>query len=423
MSFDDKVKEKEIFIYKGKEPYAVIENGNFKIYKNGIYELDKNGIYEILDILPEGIDLEIMMLKFNTKNPIDILPYLKNPIGNYNFSYSNIPQYSNHIVSNYNIVHTYPTILKQKLDISEELLIPTKYGKTYQQLSLSGYQHKIQVQIDDKSIKNAYSNYILKPNSKYTEHPFLAINEHLNTSFMHELGFEVPSNAVIYDEKLNKYHYIIKRFDIDSKGEKKNQISLNALMGSEDKFSGSLEQITKFLNNKLNENEKLKLLAYFYSNALLFNNDFHKKNISFFYENGQFKITPCYDVINIYPIKGLKDTQCILNINGRLNKIRLRDFEKSIQNFNLNSDKAFLMLNNIFEKYMEFYPIYIEKLDNFANFKNVKYFKTKLYESYNKCLKTFEISDKNFVSKLKENTLLKTINFKEDVSCFKLRRI
>lgn len=254
-----------------------------------------------------------------------------------------------------------------------------------QQLSISGYQHKLQVNIIDGIIKEYYGDFILKPYSdKYSQLPE---NEHLNVSFMREFGFEVPFNALIYDERKDIFHYLIKRFDIDENGNKLPQISLNALMGGGDKYKGTIEEISSFLCNKLDDTQKMLFLEYIYANALLYNNDLHKKNISFVFKNNQLVLSPVYDVINCYPIRNISNEQSSLPIKRHTNGIRINYFKQSSENLELNFSQVRENLMQIQDIYLEKYPQYVEKITQIPHFENILNFKEKLLESHKKCFK------------------------------------
>ncbi len=61
-------------------------NDKIFLLKNGDFVLDDSLKCELLDILPEDIDLQIMLKNFIVQNPIELLPFLKNTIGNFDFS-------------------------------------------------------------------------------------------------------------------------------------------------------------------------------------------------------------------------------------------------------------------------------------------------------------------------------------------------
>ena len=201
---------------------------------------------------------------------------------------------------------------------------------------------------------------------------------------MRELGFEVPYNGIVFDGE--NYHYLVKRFDIDN-GNKIPQITLNALMQSKDKYSGSIEKICEFLNNRLDEEQKMLFLKYIYANALIYNNDLHKKNISFLYVDGKMKLSPAYDVINIFPIKGLANLQCVLPIKGKLDNIKISYFKEASNKIGLEFCKVEKELNGVLDIYLAEYPKYIQKLSELNSVFGIKEFKQKLLETYDRNVK------------------------------------
>lgn len=382
-----------VYVFKNKKLYGYINNEDFYLF-DGDKEILANHYWdELLDILPEGIDLKIMLNSYNIQNSKkELFTYLKNPIGDYYFSHSRV--YNNEVALSDELNFTEP-INKLNLDIKIGNLklypddkISAKSGHI-QQLSLSGYQHKLQVIIANGEVKEGYSNFILKPLNH--DLPLLGLNEHLHTSFMREFGFEVPYNGIIYDEKEKDFHYIIKRFDINSDGSKTAQISLNALMKSKDKYEGTIDQISKFLKDRLSNKESLKFVGYVYANALLYNSDLHKKNISFTLQNGNLRLTPAYDVINLYPISSYSDNQTYLKIAGKNNKITIRDFDNIAKNLGINIDENRQNLEDIFKIYKEKYPLRIECLSKNFYKSQVENFTKKLMQSYEINLKNYRV--------------------------------
>ena len=384
------------YIYKQQKPYAKVEKGQYYLFENDDYILANDKISEITDILPEGIDLQIMLNSFNAKNPIELLPYLKNTIGDFDFStIENKTNFDEPTMSNIILEPKFPNILDAKVDIIFSLLHPhfamDAKQKNIQNLSLSGYQHKLQVNIIDNIIKIGYGDFILKPNH---ERFFkLPINEHLNVSFMKEFGFEVPFNALAYEKCDKEYHYLIKRFDIDENGNKLPQISLNALMKhtEEEKYKGTIEEISTFLKDRLDSTQKMQFLKFIYANALLYNNDLHKKNIGFIFKDGKLQLSPVYDILNVYAIEtaskfdALGKEQCTLPIKEHKNGIRINYFKQSSKNLGLDFKEVQINLKAIQDIYLEKYPQYVEKIN--IPIYNIERFKAKLLESHKKCLK------------------------------------
>lgn len=389
--------ETATYVYKDNKLYARILKNEYSLYIDKKFISKNDEIDEILDILPEGVDLEIMKRSFNTKNKLELFSYLKNPIGNFKFSKSFKAELKEDIViSNLDKKNTFPNILNAKIDIEYESLkadddLDIKLLNT-QRLSISGYQHKLQVSILDNIIAENYSDYILKSANEYLN---LAVNEHMHMEFMRKLGFEVPFNAIVYDERFDSYHYLIKRFDIDENGKKLPQISLNALMREKNKYSGSIDKVIEFLNNKIDENQKTLFLKFIYANALVFNNDLHKKNISFICKNNKLEFSPIYDVINVFIIKGKDNNQVALPINGKKANIQISYFKNISEEFGLEFNKIKDELLKIRKTYIEEYPKYIELLNQIPHIYENSKFQKSLMNSYEKNLQTFKMEDKN----------------------------
>lgn len=384
---------KEIYIYKQQKLYGKVERGQYYLFENDDYILANDKVSEITDILPEGIDLQIMLNSFNAKQPIELLPYLKNTIGDFDFStQADKTHFDKPIMSNIALEPKFPNILPCKIDIPPSHLEPSIYAPNgIQKLSLSGYQHKLQVSIIDNVIKEEYGDFILKPNSeRFWDLP---INEHLNVSFMKEFGFEVPFNAIVYEEYNKEYHYLIKRFDIDENGNKLPQISLNALMQDKDKYAETIESISTFLKDRLDSTQKMQFLKFIYANALLYNNDLHKKNIGFIFKGNKLQLSPVYDILNIYAIKPtsklekLGKEQCALSIKGHIDGIQISYFKQSCENLGLDFKEVQINLKEIQDIYIEKYPKYVEKIKTIPHTNDFTYFDKKLLESHKKCLK------------------------------------
>ena len=136
-------------------------------------------------------------------------------------------------------------------------------------------------------------------------------------------------------------------------------------------------------------------LQYIYANALVFNNDLHKKNISFIFDNNGLNLSPVYDVINIYVIRKLQKTQCVLHINGKLNRIQIEDFKQSSEILELDFYKVRDLLTQTLGIYLTAYPKYVERLSEIPNLVGVKELKHKFLESYRKNLKLAQMQNLN----------------------------
>lgn len=279
----------------------------------------------------------------------------------------------------------FPNELNLNINIDYSQMYPASHQSSQnQKLSISGYQHKLQIIIEKNQIKESYSNFILKPASR--ELSKVAINEHLNTTFLKEFGFEIPFNAIIFDERFGEYSYIIKRFDIDKNSKKIPQISLNALMKSNDQYEGNIEEISNFLSNKLNKIEKIKFIKFIYANTLIFNSDLHKRNISFIFMDDELKLSPAYDILNVSAIKGKDKDQATLSINNKIKNIKIDDFDKAINILKLDEKEVKQELKKLLAIYIKKYPIYIKNISKLKHLNNTIWLQRLYEKSYKKIL-------------------------------------
>ena len=387
LSLEKNLFNETLYIFKSEKLYGKIENKKlFRLDKENLFIEDMNGWNELLDILPQGQDLTIMKNSFNLKDDKEVFYFLKNPIGDFYFSTSQEYKADHLKLSNLeNEKITFPNELNLNINIDYSQMYPASHQSSQnQKLSISGYQHKLQIIIEENQIKESYSNFILKPASRDLSK--VAINEHLNTTFLKELGFEIPFNAIIFDKRFGEYSYIIKRFDIDKNSKKIPQISLNALMKSNDQYEGNIEEISNFLTDKLSKEEKTKFIKFIFANTLVFNSDLHKKNISFILKDNQLKLSPAYDILNVSAIKGRDKDQATLSINNKVKNIKISDFAKSIKILKLNEKEVYKELKNILDVYIKKYPIYIKNISKLKHLNNA-FWLQRLYEkSYKKIL-------------------------------------
>ncbi len=376
-----------LYIFKSEKLYAKIENKKlFKLSKDNLFIEDENSWDELLDILPQGQDLIIMKNSFNLQDDKEVFYFLKNPIGDFYFSTSQEYKEGDLKLSNLkNEKISFPNELNLNINIDYSQMYPASHQSSQnQKLSISGYQHKLQIIIEKNQIKESYSNFILKPASR--ELSKVAINEHLNTTFLKEFGFEIPFNAIIFDERFREYSYIIKRFDIDKNSKKIPQISLNALMKSNDQYEGNIEEISNFLSNKLNKIEKIKFIKFIYANTLIFNSDLHKRNISFIFMDDELKLSPAYDILNVSAIKGKDKDQATLSINNKIKNIKIDDFDKAINILKLDEKEVKQELKKLLAIYIKKYPIYIKNISKLKHLNNAIWLQRLYEKSYKKIL-------------------------------------
>ncbi len=259
------------------------------------------------------------------------------------------------------------------------------------QTTLTGVQPKLSLEINRKdknspkrfTIVGLWGKYILKPQTDQFEQ--LPENEDL-TMHLAEIAKikTVPHSLIRFAD--GELCYITKRIDRSRKGDKiamEDMCQLTERL-TEYKYSGSYEQIAKIIT-KYSKAPILDLVNYW--EQVLFcwltgNSDMHLKNFSLFNpKNDGFILTPAYDLLSTVLVLPEDNEELALTLNGKKNKIKKIDFEKSMFNSGLNEKQ----IENIFIKFEKLLPeftSFIEKsflTDDFKNrykeFLNQMYYK------------------------------------------------
>jgi len=365
--------------YKGKELIGLKNDGTTH-QSSELFHLFEN-------LIPESHRREKHIDITKYEELADSLTSLLNTHGSYEFVYTyelfkhkkltdkrpNWITVKNRILEEY----SYPNVLAYKLDISDDIL---EDKSRYDYSSLSGYQNKIDINIDKKEkrvyvdTKNAH--YLLKPfnkniglyfGDKKSYYPQVLVNEHLFMSFAkNELGFDVPHNGLIYHN--NQFHYIIKRFD-RYKEFKYEQYDFGQFLNisSLNKYNASSEEVFKKAGTVLQDkNSKLEMLKFYFYSFIIQHNDLHVKNLAALnIGKNNYIFAPLYDVISIGVIKGKNIDDLALPIQrvhkNQKSKFVLDDFLYLANILGLNRLETKKELRKILAVFIQEFPNYIEK--------------------------------------------------------------
>lgn len=194
-------------------------------------------------------------------------------------------------------------------------------------MSISGYQPKLQLIIQDNQfdIIDSQGDYILKPSPN--EYPYLAENEHATMQVMKALKFDVPENGLVYFKtdslKDREYAFTIKRYDRVN-GEAIHQDQLDGAMNIAEKYGKikgdnqqyiSYEKVIKFILKSVTDKnlalQKDLFLRVIYA-YLLGNNDLHLRNFSLIMsKNNIISLAPIYDFVSVKPYPEIFDSNLL----------------------------------------------------------------------------------------------------------------
>lgn len=163
--------------------------------------------------------------------------------------------------------------------------------------AVSGVQPKVLAQVIDKASLRL-EDYIVK--TWGDDYPQLALNEYWCMKVAAAAGIPVPDFYLSTDARF----FIIKRFDITPDGYLGFE-DAGVLQGktSQDKYTGSYEQLAKTINNFVSPEHKLAAMQQFFKmlviNTKLQNGDAHLKNFGLLYSSvSDIWLAPAYDIIS-----------------------------------------------------------------------------------------------------------------------------
>jgi serine/threonine-protein kinase HipA len=339
-------------------------------------------------VIPEGVDRNILENQADSANDFDLLPLLKNIYGDLAFfqtkpKWEEIEKYRSpryvEVKTEILSENTFPNVLNLDIKIDEKTLFPPNLlpAKHFRPSGLSGFQHKFSVVMNHKLIrlpeKNEACQYFMKPYSPARANPeseyylpHLAINEHLFMTFAkNELGFDVPWSGIVKNPADSEYHYIVKRYD-RYKGYKFSCHEFATLVGlvSETKYQMSSEQLFKNIKQYLTlKTERLKLLKYYFYSMVIAHEDMHTKNLSVLKEDKKFLMSPLYDIATTAVYQGASARETALLINGKNKNIRPADFYQLVELLEVDRRDFNKAATEILLKYRHQLPHYFTQLE------------------------------------------------------------
>lgn len=377
--------------YNGERPTDLVEN------------LQVPDLFpEFENLIPEYERRRRLEKEHNSENLAELLVYLKNTHGAYDFIYSyeeskyrsDYSKRANWLLVKNKILgeNVYPNVLNDfNLHIEESILKSEDLGE---HSHLSGNQNKIDINIDfEKKIiseSKDISYYLLKPyNEKISNYfnqfkikgkgyfPHIAINEHLFMSFAkNELNFDVPYTAIIKGEK--EFHYIVKRYDrFDNYKYHQKDFAQYLAIASDKKYNSTSEELFIKINEVLyNKEEKLKALKFYFYSSIIKHSDLHTKNMGALnIGRDKYILTPLYDVISV----GLYYMNCDslgLSINHRYKnqrkRFRIENFYGLAKILGIKESEFKKEAKNIIITFLEKFPSYIEATKELLKYDSLK---------------------------------------------------
>ncbi len=234
------------------------------------------------------------------------------------------------------------------LDYTLEELMRTARERVIQSVTVTGVQPKLSVSIDkDKaadpkrsrfSMAGIWGGYIIKPPP--SDFPHLPENEDLTMHLAKYFEIRTALHSLIR-LKSGELVYITKRFDREenSKLAVEDMCQLTETL-TENKYSGSVERIAKIIAS-YTSNTGYDRIQFFHIVLFCFltgNSDMHLKNYSLLTtRENKIELAPAYDLLNVRIAYPDDSEESALTINGRKNRIQLKDFDALAANMKIDS--------------------------------------------------------------------------------------
>ncbi len=380
--------EQYLFAYNTKYLIDTTHNAVFAMPIDSKTYTQGRCFVDFEELLPEGVDKKILIEK--TGNATEFFLLANNNYSSNDLILSIEPLSFNKKIKTESYLfrkekilgkNSFPNVYNLTVKLDETALFPSEFVsqeevEKVRTISLSGYQHKLQVVIKNGSIgmpkEGEEVEFFIKPYHplKADPHsayyfPHIAINEHLHMTFAkNELGFDVPQSGLFKRKGDKEYHYIIKYFD-RYKGYKFQRKEFASYLGlhSDNKYHTSSEKLFEMASKVLlREEDRLKMLEYYFYSFVIKHEDMHTKNISTIYDNAKLFLAPLYDIATTGFYNGIHNYESHLPINGKQTNIRLKDFLVLVKRANV-SKKAFLeRASFILKTYKEKMPKYIKRI-------------------------------------------------------------
>jgi len=345
----------------------------YPVFENLLPEYERRD--RLLSSVSDSAD--ILSLLYNVQGDFRFIPYFE--LFKYKSTAQARPAW--HTVKHKILAeNTYPNLIHAKILISDEIL---EEASQREHSSLSGYQHKIDINLDiergiiEESEREAA--YLMKPlnrtmtdyfardeNKQKRYYPFLALNEHLFMTFAkNELGLNTPYSGVVFS-KDGEFHYIVKRYDRYEQYAY-GQYDMAQLLNipSDKKYkTDTLTLLDTFTKKVKDEKSLLDMFKFQIYSSLVQHSDFHAKNVSVL-DAGKEKyiLAPLYDVISVGIYNG-KANDLGLPLSKKLRKFgkyNLDDYLLMADALGIGKSKAKIVLNQTIDTYLERFPYYIQK--------------------------------------------------------------
>ena len=249
-----------------------------------------------------------------------------------------------------------------ELKLDKQLLHDLAEENINKRIAVTGVQPKLSLTLQKEkgaarlTIVGLWGEYILKP--QHERYPWMPETEDLTMHLASVFKLTTCGHCLIRTSG-GELAYIARRFD--RRGGQKIHVEdfcqLSEFL-TEQKYKGSYEKAGKLVL-KYCTNRGLDALTYFELVLFSFltgNNDMHLKNFSLVHGEGDIRLSPAYDLLNVALVNPADQEELGLILNGKKSRINKDDFIALATSLNIpekawtNSFKKFSSKDNAVEE-------------------------------------------------------------------------
>lgn len=198
--------------------------------------------------------------------------------------------------------------------------------------SVGGARSKALIQLNGQE-------YLAKFTSSHDYYPVIEL-EYFAMKMAKKVGINVADVELI---KSNHPILLIKRFDREN-GVRKNMVSALTILGLNEMES----RYASYPDLYLKTGEGSEIVNRIIFNILVGNNDDHARNTSCFYQNGELKLTPAYDICPYPRATGESSHAMLISFNDR--RSQLKTVLDASELFELSKEDVKQMIRHQIEK-------------------------------------------------------------------------
>ncbi len=194
-----------------------------------------------------------------------------------------------------------------------------------------------------KGIRKGFEHYLIKIDGVHSDFDLFKNYGKIEYAYYlmaKKAGINISNSELITDG--NKSHFLTRRFDREDNGEKHHILTWACLEHYSDSSILGYENLFDTLDKlKCDKTQFKELFRRMIFNVLTKNTDDHTRNFSFIMDNnGDWKLSPAYDLVYTYQKDDLQNCEHKLSVNGERFSISIEDIFSVAKTYDIPSPSS-----------------------------------------------------------------------------------